>query len=199
MTSRGARGCGQLYEHRPCHRGLGTSLACGAPAGVAPAPLIKLPQDLAPGGLLWVLLGPLASWAPGPFLSSWSGSAATGRVGRGRPRALRAIFRRRRARLAATPVPCSRGCAPRPSASACRCRAFVSAVFAGEMRVGTSQSAILLVSAEGVFRWPGARSDLVNIPRALGKGETPPLLASACRQRQPHPGGPRCRSAPLPR
>lgn len=71
-------------------------------------------------------------------------------------------------------------------------------LFAGEMRVGTSQSAILLVSAEGVFRWPGARSDLVNIPRALGKGETPPLLASACRQRQPHPGGPRCRSDPLP-
>lgn len=72
-------------------------------------------------------------------------------------------------------------------------------LFAGEMRVGTSQSAILLVSAEGVFRWPGARSDLVNIPCALGKGETPPLLASACRQRQPHPGGPRCRSDPLPR
>lgn len=198
MTSRGARGCGQLYEHRPCHRGLGASLACGAPAGVAPAPLIKLPQDLAPGGLLWVLLGPLASWAPGPFLPSWSGSAATGRVGRGRPRALRAVFRRRRARLAATPVPCSRAARHgRPHLRAGVGPSF--SLFAGEMRVGTSQSAILLVSAEGVFRWPGARSDLVNIPRALGKGETPPLLASACRQRQPHPGGPRCRSDPLPR
>lgn len=49
------------------------------------------------------------------------------------------------------------------------CRVIVCGVFAGEMRAVASQSAIVLVSAEGVSRRPSARSDLANDPRARGK------------------------------
>lgn len=86
------------------------SLACSALAGGAPAPLIRLTPDLAPGLLLCVLLGLLASWGSGPFPAFLVGLCRAWEGGQGQTPALRARPRAEGGRSpCARPVLCSQG------------------------------------------------------------------------------------------
>lgn len=187
------------------------SLACSALAGGAPAPLIRLTPDLAPGLLLCVLLGLLASWGSGPFPAFLVGLCRAREGGQGQTPALRARPRAEGGRSpCARPVLCSQGrccVVPDPTRippgsrhAVCVCAAVGSSCVVCSL----GRCALWPPSLPSCWYPPrvfpgGPARDLTWRTIPMPAGRTGPAVAGrGVLRRQWRPGRPWCRAGPRP-